>query len=664
MKRWGLFGLILVTVIAISGGGFWYWQKSEPKKQGETVGAIASVITLPKEIKAVDAVDAILAYREAEGLENLSDKDRKIIEAIQAAEVKMSDGSELIEKTESTTTLLDEVEYSRFSDRVIFTKDSEGNYLEPMIAKKIYELDQAEKRKTAMLEGASAGFEDNFVFSGKSTTAIKNIIYKAYGQIYSIMGERSYAYFATTSPLRSKYSKIQVVILPLYEVQKICHVDACYIPSTNAIYFPTDVEKRYAMIVHELTHAFQGLFAFDETIWCEGFATAVETIITETPDSRNLVASIEQTNLPTIDWTAYRFGSVEYPNYPYYYGQNYMMKFWVEDNEFFKNFSQKYYTQRVATLSDATKKWAEPEYIKIVIGVLPTIEGLAANDWFVSNFIFMPISPIFQDVRLDNPGSLLSNSALDVKVKVITGTPAIKYLTFNLYDHNNKQLGSYVKSNPPESFKVEWGNIVVGKTNWTNLVNYTGLVKLVIMIDANPAKSRIYYFKKYATSGSNYVGECHLGWSAAMIGGGDSAVLKKLDSNGNLIKSWTGKIKNGLACFSLTNDPVIQKMGVYRLVVTKNAIKAKGGKIVQPQKQFAHQFNLIANKNYHMVIRTEPDQACANCKTVASHSYISKENILLGRKLQVGAKPAWTGATKVFSATEPTGWGVFNFAGL
>jgi len=669
MKKLIIIGLVIVLMGLLSLPFLLNYQKKEKQKElvRRSTGAFPT-ITLSSNIDSGAAVDAILALREHGDADSLSVSQKNIISEIdQKTQTLLS--QEKVSSDESSEAT---------NDTIVLVKDSVGNYLEPQITQKLADLNNKSKLQKLNpfdLEQASAAYEANFAFDKTVSADIQAMFTKAYGEILAVYGPRAYSYILTDTTLRNKYAKIFVQ----NKANPICGtLNICFSVVDNAIFLNPNYIIDYALVAHELTHAFHAPFILNDPLWEEGFTETVMRIIADEGQKNYYGQVMEINNLPHINYYYhhFRYDNKEpiYSDIPYFVGSALAKKIYLEDSKFFLKFNDAFYKKMAGpTFNNNHLLWKESDSINLVSSVIPTIEGLPSWEWFVNYFVYRsekePDPSI--NILIGMPGPTNYNitrlTGYDYfgSINLYTGwaneANKINSLKVEFYDYDNKLIGQFSPTIVQNKSVYIYGTDIF--TNKDEAINYEGVLKIVATINGDPLNKREFYaFMTYFTQKGFCKGGTYQtnGRYAFVIGKASAAKLSRLNSTGAVVKSWDGQVKNGLICFPYNTDPDYLNPGKFKVDVTVPVSADATSSNTSTSKIVTHYYNQPFTDLLVPVVRTKAEATCNNCQ---GYRLLTKvENSHFFSREWTNIKATFSGTlARIYSALGPTGWGEKSF---
>lgn len=364
-------------------------------------------------------------------------------------------------------------------DIVIYLADSQGNLITPQLPAKL-RVNSSTLTKTVA---------DNFIFDTSVPANLRQSFIDAYPKIEAFYGPRS------------DNRKIQVFYDP--------NLDRGYYNqySSSIMVDSRFLNDKY-LVIHELAHAFHGLYC-QTPLWEEGMAEATAEIISQ----QNGIVSYNEVdqgypqaelwNLPNRTYDSVE--SARASDDPYTIGSMVFAKIFVENPNFFKQFNTILYAQNYNYDSNL-------ELINIASKVVSKIEGKPVLDWFSHQYAFFRPSYIAPDT-ICALNYLFQNLQPDFPMLMLGGWTTHTKINLKLYSASGQLLGA--ASNLPDNcdsggcyLDVLYSDIFGSKVNEI-FDSYEGLIKLDMTATSNPNNHVIQYIIKaneLATSYNSIIG--------------------------------------------------------------------------------------------------------------------------------------------------------------
>lgn len=363
-------------------------------------------------------------------------------------------------------------------DIVIYLADSQGSLINPQLPAKL-------RINPSTLTQSVA---DNFIFDDSVPANLRQLFIDAYPKIEAFYGPRS------------DNRKIQVFYDPNLDRGYYNQYSSSIMADSR---FPDD----RSLVIHELTHAFHGLYC-QAPLWEEGMTQATTEIIAQ---QNGIVAyrlvnegysEAELWNLPnrTYDSVESAWASV----HPYIIGSMVFAKIYVENPNFFKQFNTILYAQN---LNYENYHWNSTlELINIASKVVSKIEGKSVLDWFSHQYAFFRPSYIAPDT-ICALNYLFQNLQPDFPMLMLSGWTTHTKINLKLYSASGQLLGA--ASNLPDNCDsggcysdVLYSDIFGSKENEV-FDNYEGLLKLDMTSTSNPNNHVLQYIIKADETAAN-----------------------------------------------------------------------------------------------------------------------------------------------------------------
>lgn len=518
------------------------------------------------------------------------------------------------------------------------------------------------------LDGAFA-FHDNI----KST--VRTDFKDGYSQIQAVYGPRPTYNLLWDSDYDSYQDKIKVVIDDSAPI-------ACYSPYLNSIKLQKIALTLRPAFVHETVHAFHGIFIpIVPELWEEGAATALtEEILGYDKLTGYLYNDRVIKGFQTYETSVFpdrSFDELEpglytkdlFGGISYKIGSAFLQKIYIENKGFLADLNKQIYTLGNTVLAQASKnaaidyfsgksKISNKDLEKMVVSILPTVEGVDTKQWLLKQYFLTPINLItglaagttqtrlnsFQvEGRLNdtndfspykhvysNFNSIFHKKFSDLTIRNVAKWPYREIFSFNLSFYGFES-GKY----------LDFGNYkrdlsALDSANQTELLlsgrlgnvpdNYQGLLKVnVSLAGINGEKFSFdqYFVKIDSDTEHAFYGE--------VINGQDYDSVTKFgdfaDISGKELVSSTVKnnkditfvnqpdfsisdipVKNGLF---ISNDPRLKYAGKYTVRIRRNVLSCDSGVCVMSEKVVATRVvNKIETESFVMAMNAAECNCC------------------------------------------------------
>ena len=358
------------------------------------------------------------------------------------------------------------------NDLVFKVADSEGQIISPTTGT----IARATKIKKVA---------DNFAFDSTVPQKDKDIMLRAYPIIESIYGPRS-----SSQPIKVFRNS------ELYR--------ACYMSDMNLIML--DSGDRDDTPIHELVHAFHGLYGLD-SIWEEGMAVKVTQLVVKKMNLTSLTQSESLISSGYAYRSVYELASVddEYVadtagSTPYMYGSAIIDTFYGADSAFLKNFNNSLYKINLSQLTAG-------QVLTTIAQTIKSVEGEDTLSWLSKRYGLTAVTrdeagdlPQMFSVDLWQEGYhqyIDDRFSITLRSNYILGDSDFE---INVFDSRGKLLMN--NDNCTNTRKLD---SYVGKecdNDSTEFRDYDGVVKIETTPTAKPENKKIQYLIKVSSKTS------------------------------------------------------------------------------------------------------------------------------------------------------------------
>ena len=477
----------------------------------------------------------------------------------------------------------------KFIDYVIWTANSKGDILVPS--------------KESLTIDSPKTDSDNFVFSPYIFNARKIFFEEVYNKIEEIVGPR----------LSDRKITVQV------GTGCTSHFEA----SPNTIVLCNDDINQDWVVVHELAHAFHGLYCLNG-IWEEGFAVSVTDIVVPSDQANERGFRNDIYNLPFRAYTErYGVGSGRYIS-TYYFGSSLMRKLYIENKSFFKQFNTDIYNSSLYGF-----QFTDGILINLIAKAVPKVENRDTKIWFVDQFAFIPSAVPSGDIHLEISDT--QSSALDLFDCYVDGS-VVKNYTIKVFGTDGGLLGTTTKRTEYSEFYIDFVDFwnFIGPAKLNAYYKSTGIVKFEYFTNGDESNKRVQYLPKVAISEGESEEEIYGNIFGVVIGDASEVILRNLDTGWK--KSYT--ISNG--AFRVDDSEAIAE-GKYQMTVIKKM--PAGSKKVVAYKYF-NKMNMSGYKVVASVLPSDYDLQISKATRAGSILNVStKPSVNLSQYFSIGAVP-------------------------